>query len=75
MKVRVYLPETEKAKDELREKLEEAHARIIVDYVKKLDCSENTRAALFDYLNKRALEMNKNEGAESGLKYNSNSKK
>ena len=57
MEVTVHFPETEEGMLELRENVEEAHAQIIINYIKKLDCSEVSRTFLFDYLRKKALEM------------------
>jgi hypothetical protein len=61
MEVHVHFPETKDGMLALQDKIEDVHAQSIIKYIKMLDCNENTRAALFDHLRKRALEMSKTD--------------
>jgi hypothetical protein len=64
MEVHVHFPETEEGMMALQDMIEEIHAQSIIKYIKKLDCTENTRAELFEYLRKRALEMSKSDAGK-----------
>jgi hypothetical protein len=57
MEVRVHFPETEEEMRALQDRIEEAHAKSIIKYIEKLDCTENTRTALYEHLREKALEM------------------
>jgi hypothetical protein len=57
MEVHVHFPETEEGMRALRDKVNEIHAQSIIGYIRKLDCTENTRAALFEHLREKAIEL------------------
>ncbi len=59
MEVHVIFPETKEGMQALTDRIEEAHAQIIIRYIKNLDCAEKAKVCLFDYLRKKALEMSK----------------
>lgn len=57
MKVYMHLPDTQEGKSALQDKINEFHAKGIVSYIKKLECSENTKAMLFEHLKDKAKEL------------------
>jgi hypothetical protein len=61
MEIHVHYPETEEGMLALQDTVEEIHAQSIIKYIKRLDCTESTRAELFEHLRKRALEMSKSD--------------
>ena len=57
MEVILRFPDTEKDRQIINDAIDECHAKGIVNYIKKLDCSAETKMILFDHLKEKANEL------------------
>lgn len=60
MNVIMCYPDTEEGKQALRERVAQAHAEGIIKCIQNYKCSDETRAQMFEYLQKKVQENLKN---------------
>ncbi|WP_432665270.1 hypothetical protein R9X47_03260 [Wukongibacter baidiensis] len=50
MKIKMHFPKTKEGKQALQERVAEAHARMIKNYIEKLQCSPEEKIRLFNQI-------------------------
>lgn len=60
MQIRVHFPVTEEGCKMLQERVSELHAKYIVAYVQKLNCSGDEKARILEYIVSKASRNEKN---------------